>query len=258
LEEVQGDLEENFYATLKTGSLVRAKLNYWYQVLNYLRPFAIRKSKSSPSNHYTMYQSYFKIGWRNLLSNKSYSLINIGGLAVGISVAMMIGMWIYDELSFDTYHQNHNRIARVMRNGTMNGETFTIPYLPYPLADELRTKYGDNFKHVVMSMSFGDHFLSIGQKKLTQKGVFMEPGAPEMLSLKMIKGTWSGLKDPHSILLSESLAGLFLAMLIRWKTTEHYNTMDVKVTEYMRICRTTPFYGANFLPMELIASLIRG
>ena len=88
-----------------------------------------------------MYKSYFKIGWKNLLSHKGYSFINIGGLAIGMAVAMLIGLWIYDELSFNRYHKNYETIARVLRNGTMNGETFTHAYLPVPLGDELRSKY---------------------------------------------------------------------------------------------------------------------
>ena len=98
-----------------------------------------------------MFQSYLKIGWRNLLKNKGYSAINIGGLAMGMSVAMLIGLWIYDELAFDKYHKNYNRIARVMRNLNMNGETITTPILPSALGDELRTKYKDHFTHVVMA-----------------------------------------------------------------------------------------------------------
>lgn len=73
-EEVLGDLDEKFYLTQKERSPFRAKLNYWYQVLNYLRPFAIRKSKSTYANHLPMFRSYFKIGWRNLLKNKSYKI----------------------------------------------------------------------------------------------------------------------------------------------------------------------------------------
>src|SRR5687767_11273715 len=82
-EEVLGDLEEKFYVTIRTKSLFKARRNYWYQVLSYVRPFAIRKSKPTYSNHHAMFQSYFKIGWRNLLKHKGYSLINIGGLAMG-------------------------------------------------------------------------------------------------------------------------------------------------------------------------------
>ena len=62
-----------------------------------------------------MYKSYFKIGWRNLLKNKGYSFINIGGLALDMTVAMLIGLWMHDELTFDSYHPNHDRIAQVMQ-----------------------------------------------------------------------------------------------------------------------------------------------
>ena len=62
-----------------------------------------------------MFQSYFKIGWRNLLKNKGYSLINIGGLAMGMAVALLIGFWILDELSFNRYHQNYDTIGKVYR-----------------------------------------------------------------------------------------------------------------------------------------------
>ncbi|MDQ2656546.1 MAG: hypothetical protein M3Y60_03920 [Bacteroidota bacterium] len=65
-----------------------------------------------------IYTSYVKIGWRNLLRNKGYSLINIGGLAAGMSVAILIGLWIYDELSFNKYHSNYDRIAQVYRMET--------------------------------------------------------------------------------------------------------------------------------------------
>jgi len=50
-----------------------------------------------------MIRNYLKVAWRNLIKNKMYSFINIGGLAVGMAVAMMIGLWVNDELSFDTY-----------------------------------------------------------------------------------------------------------------------------------------------------------
>ncbi len=63
-----------------------------------------------------------------------------------MTVAMFIGLWIYDEFKFNTYHKNYNSIARVMRNGTLNGETLSLPYLPFPLGEELKTKYGSTFK----------------------------------------------------------------------------------------------------------------
>src|SRR5688572_17446807 len=55
-----------------------------------------------------MITSYLKVGWRNLLRNTAYSFINISGLAMGMTIAMFIGFWIYDELSFNKYHTNYD------------------------------------------------------------------------------------------------------------------------------------------------------
>jgi hypothetical protein len=56
-----------------------------------------------------MIKNYLKIAWRNLIKNKTHSLINIVGLSVGMAVAMLIGLWIWDELSFNTYHKNYGQ-----------------------------------------------------------------------------------------------------------------------------------------------------
>nr|PZN50240.1 MAG: hypothetical protein DIU61_15545 [Bacteroidota bacterium] len=59
-----------------------------------------------------MYKSYLKIAWRNLLRTKGYSFINISGLAVGMTVALLIGLWVSDELSFNTYFKHRDRLAQ--------------------------------------------------------------------------------------------------------------------------------------------------
>src|SRR5688500_4129880 len=153
-----------------------------------------------------MLKNYFKIAWRNLTNTKGYSFINIGGLAVGMAIAILIGLWMYDELSFNQYHKNYNSIAQVMSKGSFGGQGFSSSSLPRPLESELRNKYGNNFKNIVMSRWNEGHILSVGNKKISQVGRFMQAGAPEMLSLEMIKGTWAGLKDPSSIMLSASAA----------------------------------------------------
>ena len=72
-----------------------------------------------------MLKNYFKIAWRNLEKNKGYSAINIGGLAIGMAVAILIGLWIYDELSFNKFHKNYEHIAQVMIKGNFNGQGFS-------------------------------------------------------------------------------------------------------------------------------------
>jgi putative ABC transport system permease protein len=178
-----------------------------------------------------MLRTYLKIAWRNLVKNKGYSAINIGGLAIGMAVSMLIGLWIFDELSFNKHHDNYEQIAQVMIKGNFNGQRFAGAAVPRPLEQELRTKYGRNFKHIVMSRWTGNHILSAGEKKISQTGRFMQEGAPEMLSLKMLAGGWDGLKDPHSIMLSASTAkAVFGNENPIGKMMRIDNQMDVKVT----------------------------
>jgi putative ABC transport system permease protein len=153
-----------------------------------------------------MIKNYFKIAWRNLLKSKWYSIINIGGLAVGLSVAILIGLWIHEELTFDRQYKNYDRIAQVMQNQTFNGETGSQTAVPYLLGEALKKDYANDFKQVSMSSSTYDHTLASGEKKLTKSGNFFEPSVIEMLSLKMLKGSTASLNDSKSVILSASTA----------------------------------------------------
>jgi ABC-type antimicrobial peptide transport system permease subunit len=153
-----------------------------------------------------MIKNYFKIAWRNLVKNRTSSFINIGGLAVGMAVAMMIGLWIWDELSFDKYHQNYNRIAQVMQHETFNGTVNTGSAISLPFDAEMRKSYGSDFKHIALSSWTEKHILNVGDKNISYPGNFMGDEAPDMFSLKMLGGTRSGLKDRSSIMISQSVA----------------------------------------------------
>jgi putative ABC transport system permease protein len=153
-----------------------------------------------------MIRNYLKIAWRNLIKNKASSFINIGGLAVGMAVAMLIGLWIWDELSVDTGFKNAKRVAVVMDNSWVNNETQTYGSSALPLAPALRNNYGQYFKHVIISSFGGDHLVTYGNKTTSQKGYYMEPAITDMLSIKMLKGDAKSLNDPTTILLSETTA----------------------------------------------------
>jgi putative ABC transport system permease protein len=139
-EEVRGDLEEKFYLDLKKKSAFKAKLNYWYQVVNYLRPFAIQKRKSH-LNHYDMFQSYFKIGWRSLSKQRMYSSIKIGGFALGIAACLLITLFIKDELSYDLHYPDGDRIYRVVVAYNFKGEAGKDVWFQAPFANALREDY---------------------------------------------------------------------------------------------------------------------
>ena len=201
-----------------------------------------------------MIKNYFKIAWRNLSKNKGYSAINIGGLAVGMAVAMLIGLWIWDELSYDKYHKNYDRIARVMQNQLFNGEVSTQFSNPAVLSKQIRNKYGSDFKYVLQSSWNFQHVLSFGEKKLLKTGSFFEPGVADMLSLKIIRGTDTKLKDPYSIMISESVAKAYFGNEDPInKILKLDNKADLKVTTvYEDLPYNTTFRELTFImPWEL-------
>jgi len=151
-----------------------------------------------------MLRNYLVIAWRNLRKNRTHSFINISGLAIGMTVALLIGLWIWDELSFNTYDPHYKRVAQVIQRQTISGATGAQRPLPAPLGDELRNVYGDNFKRVVMESWSWSHILSTGDKNLLKGGIYMEEEGPELFGLTMLVGSKDALKDPAAILLSRS------------------------------------------------------
>ena len=163
-----------------------------------------------------MFKNYLTIAWRNLIKNRVLSFINIGGLAVGMAVVMLISLWVLDEISFNKYHKNYPHIARVLQNEANNGELKTSLHVPYPLAADLRKNYGSDFKAVAMATISRDYILASGDKKLNEPGSFMEANGPDLFTLNMIAGRRDAIKDPSSIIISASAAKAFFGMPTQW------------------------------------------
>lgn len=198
-----------------------------------------------------MVKNYFKIAWRNLLKNKQFSAINIGGLAMGMAVAMLIGFWLQDELTYDQYHTNYDKVARIMQKQTLNGQVYTGEALPMPLGEELRTQYGDNFKYLAMASWQGDYVLSRENDHQKKNGIYIDKDGPKILSLKMLKGSLDGLNDPRSILLSAKAARAFFAEEDPMgKIMKIDNSHEVKVTG---VFEDLP-YNTSFRDLEFIAA----
>ncbi|QHW00644.1 FtsX-like permease family protein [Spirosoma endbachense] len=271
LEELEGDLQERFERNCRLFGVQSARRQYGWEVIGFFRPraglpfFLKRKPTVHRVDTYSSYslfspvmiRNYMTIAWRNLARNKGYSFINIFGLATGMAVAMLNGLWIWDELSFNTYHQNYDHIAQVRsREYGKNGVGINSS-LQYPLITELKRNYKANFKHIVEASWDVDNVLSAGQRQVSRKGLFMEAAAPEMLTLKMIYGTRSGLQDPHSILLSESTSkALFGDTDPVNQLMKINNKLDVKVTGvYEDLPLNTQFNQVKFLaPFDLWVS----
>jgi ABC-type antimicrobial peptide transport system permease subunit len=204
-----------------------------------------------------MLRNYLKTAWRNIQTSRVYSFINIGGLAIGMSVAMIIGLWVWDEISFDKFHKNYDRIAQAWQFVKFDAEKSSYNSMPIPLAAELRNNYSD-FKAVSVASYNRDAILVSGDKKLLQKGMYSEPDFPKMVTPQMISGSWNGLADMHSIIISETLAkAMFgnddpLNKLIRLD-----NKADAKVTGvYKDFPSNSSFQETYFLaPWKLLTTM---
>ena len=280
LEEVQGDLFELYGYWVQTVGERKAQWRYVLSVLKLLRPLAKSTTNKYPSPEYPggelrntfflrpdMLRNYLKIAFRNLVKNKAYSFINIGGLAMGMAVAMLIGLWIWDELSYNKSFQNYDRIAQVMQNQTDYGQVYTNYSNPIPLAAELRRNYGSNhtngprndgpFKHIVLASWTGSHILATGDKSFTKSGNFMEPEVTDLLTLTMLKGTRNGLLEPASILLAESVANAYFGDTDPvGKLMKIDNRLDVRVTGvYQDLPYNSAFKDLSFIaPWDLFVN----
>lgn len=195
-----------------------------------------------------MLKNYIKIAFRNIVKNKVHTFINVAGLSVGMAVAMLIGLWIWDELSFDKYHSSYNRVGQIMVTQTANGETQTFESTVTPLSGELRTRYAGDFKYTALAW-WGSHILAVGDKKLSQSGMWAEADLPAILSLKMLKGNYADFRDPSSFIISQSVAtSLFGTANPINKMVKVDNKTNLKVVGvYEDLPHNTSFYETKFM-----------
>ncbi len=204
-----------------------------------------------------MYRNYLKIAFRNLVRNKAYSLINIGGLAIGLAVAMLIGLWIHAELSFNAIHSHHAQIAQVMQHRAAEGKIETTPAVPIPLEHELIAKYGSDLEGSVSAYWLQEQVLSFEHKSFTKLGNYMGKDAISFFSVDMLKGGSDGLTNPNSIILSESTAKtIFGEEEAMGKPVKINNEMETMVTGvYKDFSKNSSLHGLAFIaPWELFVS----
>jgi putative ABC transport system permease protein len=202
-----------------------------------------------------MIKSYFKIALRNLLKNKGYTFINVAGLATGMAVALLIGLWVWDEVTYNKYHKNYERLAQVWQHNESNGVKSSQTANPYLMAEEIRNNFGSDFKYVLQSTWNFGRVLTVGEKKFSKSGMYWEPQVIDMLSIKLLRGTPDlVLKDPYSIILSESVAKAYFDDADPMgQTIRVNNKTDVKVTGvYEDIPSSSRFSDMSFImPWEL-------
>ena len=153
-----------------------------------------------------MITNYFKIAWRNLLRNRAFSAINIVGLALGLASCMLISLYVLDELSFDRFNKNADRIVRVFFKGTMQGGQINESHVMPPVAAALKA----DFPEVENSARLRQVWFSsidINQKRFGGEDVaFVDPSFFHVFTLPLLAGTTDALADPYTVVITEKTA----------------------------------------------------
>src|SRR6478736_9035374 len=206
-EDIEGDLQEMFQREAEAGNLSKARLRFSVNVLRLFRPGIIKKSSQSTFNPSApMFKNYFITAMRSLMRNKGFSAINIIGLAVGLATFSLISFYVYNELSFDRYHKNADRIFRIVENLRTENEmlfqsTSSPPMGPHFLKD---------FPEVESYVRFQNWNLLAQRNGIS----YYEPNSYiadstvfDIFSFKLLQGDKkTALREPFSIVLTESMA----------------------------------------------------
>lgn len=183
-----------------------------------------------------MFTNYLKIAWRNLIRNKVYSALNIIGLSAGMTVALIIGLWAYNEYSYDRFLPGYRQLYQVEMNLTFQKEGMrTQTSVAVPLADVLRRDYPE-VRYVAESDWVGPHALQVGTKKLYINGESTGSDFLKMFQFPLVEGDQDAvLKDPYSIVLTASTAkALFGTADPMNKTVKIDNKYDLKVSGVLK------------------------
>lgn len=181
-----------------------------------------------------MFRNYFTIAFRSLLKNKTNSVINILGLALGLSGAMVIALWIQRELSMDQFHAHADRLHRILEHQTYSNDfILTVAATPGPLVPALKTEVPEIER--ATRVTWGDRILfTVGDKAFNEEGFYADEDFFQMFSFKMLHGdAKTALQQPTSITISEDLARKYfgtsnaIGKTIRINNKENYQVSAV-------------------------------
>jgi putative ABC transport system permease protein len=182
-----------------------------------------------------MLSNFLKIAFRNILRSKVYSFINIFGLSIGITCSILILLWVHDELSFDRFHPNLDRLHQVWVNAHFDGKVNSWNSVPLPTEEGLR-ETDSNIRRASTADWGSSHLLTVGENRINKKGYYVTNEFLEMFQFPLIQGqAETVLDDMHSIVITESLAKVLFGdtdpmnQIIRVDNSE-----DVKVTGILK------------------------
>jgi putative ABC transport system permease protein len=152
-----------------------------------------------------MLRNYLNIAIRNLWRTKAFSFINITGLAVGMASAILIFLWIYNELSYDQFHKNKDYLYQVWNRGVFDSKLQCWNTTPKILGPTLKEEYPEVAE---IARGLSRWFVTVaGENKISTKAFVTDPAFLSMFTFPFVKGNnKTALNDVHSIVLTEKMA----------------------------------------------------
>jgi putative ABC transport system permease protein len=153
-----------------------------------------------------MLRNYLTVAFRNLTRNSIYSFINIGGLAVGIACSVLIFLWVWDEITYDRFHKNADRLGILVTQNVYSDKVLSRTSVPLPAYEFLKT-YDNRIKNTCISHEGGDQLLKVGDKVIYREGKFVSHEFLSMFRFPLLRGSVEDvLREPNSIVLTEAVA----------------------------------------------------
>ena len=201
-----------------------------------------------------MFKNYFKVAFRNLLNHRVYSLINIGGLAIGIATSVLILLWVGDELSYDRYHTHANRLYRTIVQGQIADQEANWTTTPAPFAEFVKSRVPE--AEGVTRFNLVDKVLFTHDNQPFQEsdGAYTDPTTLTMFSFTFLEGNpATALDDPKSVVLSQTLARKYFGdEPAVGQTIRFDNQQDLAVSAvYEDMPENSHLHLAYLLPFEL-------
>lgn len=251
-EDLTGDLHECFERNVQSHGPRRAKLIYIIDAFKFFRSYTVRRSIFV--NLFTnriMIGSYVKTSGRNIMRNKLFSFINILGLAISMSVGLLLIAFLLDLRSYDRFHKNGERIYRITNILTSNSEeNGKFGSTSIKTGKLIREKVAGIEQVTTMRSDFsGD--AKVGDNTVPIKGYWAEPSLFHLFTFPMVEGNpETALKDPYSIVLTETAARkLFGNQAALGKALK----IDTPVYQVTGIMKDIPFF--SHISFEALVSL---
>jgi putative ABC transport system permease protein len=232
LDRIEGDLLETYYDQLKRSGKRRADFRFAVDVLLLLRPAIIKPFSRERYSTDGMFTNYMTVAWRNVIRNKSFSFINIGGLSLGITCSLLIFLWVNDELNIDRFNSNKD-LYNVYERMITEGKIDAGPWSPGVLAAELKQQFPE-IQYATGVWSYGSEVMfNRDDKKIFMKGIAADSDFFKMFNYKLLKGDpESALSDATAVAISRRMAEAFFGTseAAYGNTIQVDNSIDLKIT----------------------------